>query len=147
MLNRNTTAAVETTLPFAACANATKSIAMEVVDLWTGEKLGSFKGSFTATVKPHAHIMVKLIPKEEELSTAAAAAPLPTGPYNTSCSQCGCVGAFQWDLQCDCLNLERQVHETVLKQACNLSGQYACKPGSINNQDGTLVCQRKPPQE
>ena len=61
---------------------------------------------------------------EEELDAAALlpSAPLPTGPYNASCVQCGCVGALQWDLQCNCLNLKRQRHETVLKQACNLSG-------------------------
>jgi len=66
LLNRNTTAPVQTTLPFAACANASKAASMEVVDLWTGQALGTSAGSFTATIDPHAHRMVKLVPKKDE---------------------------------------------------------------------------------
>lgn len=65
LLNRNTSAAVNASIVFAACNVSSK--AMSVTDLWTGEALGSFAGGWSAVVAPHAHRLVKISPIDRGL--------------------------------------------------------------------------------
>ena len=78
-------------------------------------------------------------------SAAAAAAPLPAGPYRASCTACY---AANGDLKCGglagqfsgCADMQGIKHSAILMD-------YAtCEPETINNQVGELVCQRKPPK-
>ena len=65
LLNRNTSAPVKVTIDFSACNVSHPHTDAEITDLWTSKSVDhAHSGSWSATISPHAHRFVKIMPSK-----------------------------------------------------------------------------------